>query len=81
MTASQLLGAWYEPLRHAMVVPTYVYDEGVQEIADLKGRGDEFGNQIVGIEAGAGITREANEAVETYEPMAMTCSIVIPLPC
>ncbi|GAA4479196.1 hypothetical protein GCM10023190_21840 [Enteractinococcus fodinae] len=62
----ELLGTWYEPLRHAMVVPTYVYDEGIQEIADLKGRGDEFGNQIVGIEAGAGITREANEAVETY---------------
>lgn len=61
------LGAWYEPLRHALVVPEYVHAAGITEIADLKGRGEEFGNQIVGIEAGAGITREAQEAVETYE--------------
>lgn len=63
----ELLGAWYEPLRHALVVPEYVHAAGIEEIADLNGRGDEFGNQIVGVEAGAGITREANEAVETYE--------------
>jgi glycine betaine/proline transport system substrate-binding protein len=63
----EFVGAWYEPLRHAMVVPEYVQAEGIEEIADLEGRADEFGGQIVGVEAGAGITREAHEAVETYE--------------
>jgi len=62
----EFLGVWYEPLRHALAVPDYVYADGIQEISDLQGRGDEFGNQIVGIESGAGITREAGEAIETY---------------
>lgn len=63
----EYLGVWYEPLRHALVVPDYVYEDGIQEIVDLKDRADEFGNQIIGIESGAGITREAQEAIETYE--------------
>ncbi|HEY4558359.1 MAG TPA: glycine betaine ABC transporter substrate-binding protein [Enteractinococcus sp.] len=63
----EFVGAWYEPLRHALVVPDYVHAAGIEEIEDLKGRADEFGGQIVGVEAGAGITREAHEAVETYE--------------
>lgn len=63
----EFIGVWYEPLRHALAVPQYVYEDGVQEVSDLQGRADEFGNQIVGIESGAGITREAQEAIETYE--------------
>lgn len=62
----EYLGVWYEPLRHALVVPEYVHAEGIEEISDLVGRADEFGGQIVGIESGAGITREAQEAIDTY---------------
>lgn len=60
------VAVWYEPLRHALVVPDYVYADGIETISDLQGRADEFSGQIVGIEAGAGITREAEEALETY---------------
>jgi len=61
------IGVWYEPLRHALAVPDYVHDEGIETIDDLAGRADEFGNQIVGIESGAGIMREAQEATEIYD--------------
>lgn len=62
----EFVGVWYEPLRHALVVPDYVYADGFQTIDDLVGQADKFGGQIVGIEGGAGITQEATEAIETY---------------
>ncbi|UYQ61201.1 ABC transporter permease/substrate binding protein [Streptomyces peucetius] len=44
------LGAWYGPTSLELAVPSYV--DGVDSLADLKGRGDEFKGRIVGIEPG-----------------------------
>jgi glycine betaine/proline transport system substrate-binding protein len=44
------LGSWYGPTSLELAVPGYV--EGVDSLADLKGRGDEFQGRIVGIEPG-----------------------------
>ena len=48
------LGIWYDNAKLALTVPNYVKD--VKSIDDLKGKSDEFGGKIVGIEAGAGLT-------------------------
>lgn len=63
----EFVAQWYEPLRHALVVPDYVYAQGIETIEDLIGQADAFNNQIVGIESGSGIMQEAEEAVETYD--------------
>lgn len=57
---------WYEPLQHGLTVPDYVYDDGFETIQDLVDNADQFNQQIVGIESGAGIMQEAEEAMETY---------------
>lgn len=44
------LGAWYGPTSLELAVPSYV--KGVDSLADLKGRGDDFEGRIVGIEPG-----------------------------
>ncbi|WP_405619917.1 ABC transporter permease/substrate binding protein [Streptomyces sp. NBC_01508] len=44
------LGSWYGPTSLEIAVPSYV--KGVDSLADLKGRGDEFKGRIVGIEPG-----------------------------
>lgn len=44
------LGAWYGPTSLEIAVPSYV--KGVESLADLKGREDEFKGRIVGIEPG-----------------------------
>ena len=49
------LGSWYGPTSREVAVPSYV--KGVNSLADLKGRGDEFKGRIVGIEPG---TEEMN---------------------
>ncbi|MFJ9176563.1 glycine betaine ABC transporter substrate-binding protein [Streptomyces sp. NPDC102360] len=49
------LGTWYEPADLNLTVPKYVKD--VNTIDDLKGKADEFGGKIVGIEAGSGLMR------------------------
>ncbi|GAA1198469.1 ABC transporter permease/substrate binding protein [Streptomyces hebeiensis] len=49
------LGSWYGPTTREIAVPSYV--KGVDSLADLKGRGDEFAGRIVGIEPG---TEEMN---------------------
>jgi glycine betaine/proline transport system substrate-binding protein len=49
------LGVWYDNAKLTIAVPDYVKD--VQSLEDLKGKGDMFGGKIVGIEAGAGLTR------------------------
>lgn len=62
----EFITVWYEPLRHALVVPEYVHEQGIETIDDLAGRASEFGSQIIGIESGAGIMQEADEAISTY---------------
>lgn len=55
----EVLGTWYEPADLNLSVPDYVTD--VNSLADLQTHAAEFGGQIVGIEAGAGmmgITRD-----------------------
>lgn len=60
------LGKWYEgSAKLTLAVPTYMED--VNSIADLKGRADEFGGKIIGIEPGAGLTRVTKEeAIPAY---------------
>ncbi|MBC3192375.1 glycine betaine ABC transporter substrate-binding protein [Pseudonocardia sp. C8] len=45
------LGQWYEPTDINLTVPDYVTN--VNSIADLRGKESEFGDRIVGIEAGS----------------------------
>lgn len=56
---------WYTPLRHGLAVPEYVTD--VNEIGDLSGQADRFGDQIVGIEAGSGLMQELEAAEGAYD--------------
>jgi glycine betaine/proline transport system substrate-binding protein len=44
------IGSWYAPTSLELAVPSYV--KGVNSLADLKGRGGEFNNRIIGIEPG-----------------------------
>ncbi|WP_194421173.1 glycine betaine ABC transporter substrate-binding protein [Microbacterium abyssi] len=53
------LGAYYEGAVLTLAVPTYMDD--VNSIEDLKGQADRFGGQIVGIEPGAGLTKQTQE--------------------
>ncbi|MFD7018694.1 ABC transporter permease/substrate binding protein [Streptomyces sp. NPDC059161] len=48
------LGSWYGPTSLELSVPSYVKD--VNSLADLKGKGAEFQNRVVGIEPSAGET-------------------------
>lgn len=52
---------WYDKGTLELTVPEYVED--VTTIADLKGKADQFGGQIVGIEPGAGLMRKTREDV------------------
>lgn len=59
------LSSWYtSPTEEGFVVPDYVTD--VTSIADLKTHAKEFGNTIVGIDAGAGEMKIAQQAIQTY---------------
>ncbi|MCA1217207.1 ABC transporter permease/substrate binding protein [Streptomyces sp. 8L] len=49
------IGYWYGPTSLEVAVPSYV--KGVKTYSDLKGKGKEFGNRIIGIEPG---TEEMN---------------------
>lgn len=58
------LGVWYDAATLNIAVPDYV---DATTIGDLKGMADTFGGKIVGIEAGAGLTRVTEEeAMPTY---------------
>ncbi|MGW8063404.1 ABC transporter permease/substrate binding protein [Streptomyces ziwulingensis] len=46
------LGSWYDETSLELTVPAYLED--VDSLADLKGRADEFGGKITGIESSAG---------------------------
>lgn len=54
------LGAWYGPATLGLAVPNYVK---AQSIADLKSQASQFGNQIIGIEPGAGEMKTVKEKV------------------
>jgi glycine betaine/proline transport system substrate-binding protein len=54
------LGSWYGPATLGLAVPNYVK---AQSIADLKSMGSQFGNQIIGIEPGAGEMKSVKEKV------------------
>lgn len=55
------LGKWYDQTSLEISVPSYV--KGVKSMADLKGRGAEFGGRIIGIEPGAGEMKLLNSTV------------------
>ena len=57
------LGAWYDSLS-ALTVPAYMED--VNSIEDLKDKADEFGGEVIGIDAAAGIMTVANKTIEEY---------------
>jgi len=54
------LGAWYGPATLGLAVPNYVK---AQSIADLKSQASQFGNQIIGIEPGAGEMKAVKDKV------------------
>ncbi|GAB3213859.1 glycine betaine ABC transporter substrate-binding protein [Marinactinospora thermotolerans] len=54
------LGVWYDNASLKLTVPSYVED--VDSIEDLKGRADEFGGEIIGIESGSGLVRTTKES-------------------
>ncbi|OUZ12716.1 glycine/betaine ABC transporter substrate-binding protein [Aeromicrobium sp. PE09-221] len=59
------LGAYYEGAVLTMAVPEYT---DIDSIADLKDNADRFGGEIVGIEAGAGLTDATkNNVMPAYE--------------
>ncbi|WP_133741265.1 glycine betaine ABC transporter substrate-binding protein [Actinorugispora endophytica] len=59
------IGVWYDNATLELTVPAYMED--VNSIADLKGMGDEFGGEIVGIESGSGLVRTTKEeAIPAY---------------
>lgn len=59
------LGVWYDDASLDITVPDYVDD--VDSIGDLKEHADKFDNQIVGIDAGAGIMDQVkNHAIPDY---------------
>ncbi|QSO51911.1 glycine betaine ABC transporter substrate-binding protein [Alicyclobacillus curvatus] len=61
------LGKWYAGgTKIGFVVPKYVYDSGIHSIADLNAHASEFGNQIVGIDPGAGEMAAAKKVVQDY---------------
>lgn len=57
----ETLGVNYTGCALGFVVPTYV---DVDSIADLKGKEGEFDNEIIGIDAGAGMMGQAQTAID-----------------
>ena len=54
----------YDDVETGMVVPTYMED--VNDVKDLKGIEDEFGNEMYGIEDGASATGIINDMIDGY---------------
>ncbi len=52
----------YKDADSGLVIPTYV--EGIEKVSDLKGREDEFGNKIYGIEEGASATKMMRDLIK-----------------
>lgn len=58
-------GTWYEgSAKIGIVVPQYVTIDSIDEMKD---ESDKFGNQIVGIDPGAGIMKATDRANESYD--------------
>lgn len=58
------LGCWYDNAKLTIAVND---DSPAKSIADLKEMGDEYNNALIGIEAGAGLTKQTKEeAIPTY---------------
>lgn len=58
------LGSMYDGAKMGLVVPSYV---DVQSIEELNTQKDEFGGQIVGIQADAGVMKRTEVAIIQYE--------------
>ncbi|WP_169253530.1 glycine betaine ABC transporter substrate-binding protein [Brevibacterium sp. 'Marine'] len=58
------LGAYYDNAVLTIAVPKYMDD--VNSIEDLKGKGEDFGGEIIGIEPGAGLTKATKEMIPEY---------------
>lgn len=56
----EVLGTWYEGARLTWAVPA---DSDLASIADLEGRGEELGGEIVGVEPGSGHVRISRDEV------------------
>lgn len=54
------LGAYYENAKLTIAVPSYM---DIDSIEDLKGSADRFDGKIIGIEPGAGLTRQTQESM------------------
>ena len=59
----EIVGTYYEKAPSGLTVPTHV---DIDNIAELKGRADEFNGRIVGIEPSAGIMLQAEKTIEDY---------------
>lgn len=59
----EIVGKIYEKAPSGFSVPAYM---DVDSIADLKGRADDFGARVVGIEPSSGIMMQSEEAMEAY---------------
>lgn len=57
------LGTIYTGARIGLVVPAYVDIESIEQLNDVK---EKFNNQIIGIDAGAGVMEKTNEAINEY---------------
>lgn len=57
------LGANFNDAKIGLVVPI---DVKASSISDLEGQKDAFGGRIVGIDAGAGVMKKADEAIKAY---------------
>ncbi|WP_084618337.1 glycine betaine ABC transporter substrate-binding protein [Jonesia quinghaiensis] len=71
------LGSWFDQAKLTIAVNE---DSPITSLADLADNADEFGNQIVGIEPGAGLTSATeNEVIPTYglEGMDFTTSSTV----
>ncbi|MCF7927495.1 MAG: glycine betaine ABC transporter substrate-binding protein [Spirochaetales bacterium] len=54
------LGPWYEGTKSGIVVPTYVEAETLDDLAKYA---DKFDNEIVGIDAGAGVMQQTEDLI------------------
>jgi glycine betaine/proline transport system substrate-binding protein len=59
----ELLGPWFEQAQLGLVVPTYVTIDRVDQLGE---NAEQFGNRIVGIDAGAGLMGQTENAIEAY---------------